>query len=258
MHRLNHSIAECARQWSLPSTFAKWIFWMPVVGAAVMVVVRLNKDIFRFLLREDGVVEWAQFACFVVACVAGVGAARYRCWAGNVWQGSLFVLFALAMLFAAGEEISWGQRILGLETPEYLKAINKQSETTVHNIGSSLDVFKWIMMAGGALGGTACLLNRRLRLQQYWDQAEFLFVPPVFLAPSFLVVFAYQFIRHTLWLTPSFTVTRYGEWSEFCWSFGLMAFVLLNYRRLRANTEQLEATRDVPCNHATETSVLQR
>ncbi len=44
--------------------------------------------------------------------------------------------FFLAVLFfiGLGEEISWGQRIIGWETPQILKKINKQRETTFHNI----------------------------------------------------------------------------------------------------------------------------
>ncbi len=43
------------------------------------------------------------------------------------------------MLFFLGfaEEISWGQRILGIETPEALRMRNKQQEINLHN----LDIF---------------------------------------------------------------------------------------------------------------------
>ncbi|GEM_PF-208022 len=45
----------------------------------------------------------------------------------------LFLLFfALFFLFVAGEEISWGQRIFGLETPAFLD--NTQHETNIHNL----------------------------------------------------------------------------------------------------------------------------
>jgi hypothetical protein len=41
---------------------------------------------------------------------------------------------SLAMSFVALEEISWGQRIIGFETPETLVRINTQDEFNVHNI----------------------------------------------------------------------------------------------------------------------------
>ncbi|NND33087.1 MAG: hypothetical protein HKN76_10890 [Saprospiraceae bacterium] len=43
-------------------------------------------------------------------------------------------IFTLAMFVGAGEEISWGQRILNFETPEKLKTVNVQNEFNLHNI----------------------------------------------------------------------------------------------------------------------------
>jgi hypothetical protein len=45
-----------------------------------------------------------------------------------------FLLFSLAFLFAAGEEISWGQRILNFETPEAIERVNAQKEFSLHNL----------------------------------------------------------------------------------------------------------------------------
>jgi len=51
------------------------------------------------------------------------------------WIKQLVYLgFAILFLFGAGEEISWGQRIFNVQTPDSLNAINAQGEITVHNI----------------------------------------------------------------------------------------------------------------------------
>lgn len=46
------------------------------------------------------------------------------------------VYLGLAILFfiGAGEEISWGQRILGFETPEAITQVNRQEEFNIHNL----------------------------------------------------------------------------------------------------------------------------
>ena len=44
------------------------------------------------------------------------------------------ILLALVFLFGAGEEISWGQRILGFEPPAEIKEVNVQSEFNIHNL----------------------------------------------------------------------------------------------------------------------------
>ncbi len=45
-----------------------------------------------------------------------------------------YLLLALVLFVCFGEEISWGQRIWGWETPESFKAINAQQETNLHNL----------------------------------------------------------------------------------------------------------------------------
>ena len=40
----------------------------------------------------------------------------------------------LLFFFGAGEEISWGQRIFGIESSEYFKENNAQQETNLHNM----------------------------------------------------------------------------------------------------------------------------
>lgn len=51
------------------------------------------------------------------------------------WTKQLACLgFAVLFFFGAGEEISWGQRILKVETPESINAANDQGEINVHNL----------------------------------------------------------------------------------------------------------------------------
>lgn len=46
----------------------------------------------------------------------------------------LGLIYGLAYLWAGGEEISWGQRILGFESPDYFLQNNDQQEFTFHNL----------------------------------------------------------------------------------------------------------------------------
>ena len=48
----------------------------------------------------------------------------------------IFMFLAIIFFIGFGEEISWGQRIIGFEAPAYLKAINAQEEFNLHNIFS--------------------------------------------------------------------------------------------------------------------------
>jgi len=52
----------------------------------------------------------------------------------SVIKQLIYLGLALLFFFGAGEEISWGQRILGFETPETLAQVNKQDELNLHNL----------------------------------------------------------------------------------------------------------------------------
>lgn len=49
------------------------------------------------------------------------------------WKIGILVM-ALAFLFGAGEEISWGQRIFDIESSDYFVEYNTQGETNLHNM----------------------------------------------------------------------------------------------------------------------------
>jgi hypothetical protein len=54
----------------------------------------------------------------------------------SVVKQLVYLGLAALFFFGAGEEISWGQRILGFETPETLSAINRQEEFNLHNLSA--------------------------------------------------------------------------------------------------------------------------
>lgn len=83
---------------------------------------------------EDGLVEYGTALFLLVAC--GILAAH----ALSLWRkgrrGAAFLTAFYALLFflAAGEEVSWGQRIIGWESGEFFQNNNKQDETNLHNL----------------------------------------------------------------------------------------------------------------------------
>ncbi len=85
-------------------------------------------------LKEDGLVEYLTFFILLASGAAAlcrtIRAATCRRYPWLPAWGLLALLF----LFAAGEEISWGQRIFGIETPGFFLDNNLQKETNLHNL----------------------------------------------------------------------------------------------------------------------------
>jgi hypothetical protein len=235
MERITKSIAASAEEWGISSRVAWTIALLPIIIAAAVLMTYASRPLYRFVTMEDGPVEWGQFLFYAAACIVAAGIALKRFKAGHPWQALMFAGFAFANFFIAGEEIAWGQRIFGLQTPDDLKAINAQGEITVHNIGRVQDLFNMVMFLAAGYGVVASFANKQIQMERYWDQANYLLVPPLFLVPTFLVAFAYKFIRYTVVRTPGFTVTKYAEVAELCVVFGFFVFTWLNYRRLASD-----------------------
>lgn len=91
-------------------------------------------DLFLRFTEEDGLLEWLTVLGYLVAAIvfAGLAINSLRKREPVVW---FLILLTLGCIFVAGEEISWGQRLFGLKTPELLAEVNYQNELTLHNIG---------------------------------------------------------------------------------------------------------------------------
>jgi uncharacterized membrane protein SirB2 len=103
------------------------------------------------LLQEDGWAEWATFLAFATACVLGVQAFRESRDKVGRWERWYGLGLALFCLFVAGEEISWGQRLLGFRPPNYFLEQNYQQEANLHNLLKNVLDTRFMVM-GIALG----------------------------------------------------------------------------------------------------------
>jgi hypothetical protein len=237
---LGRRIDLSAQGWAVSATLARALFWIPILGAIALIPTRVFADpIFRYLLTEDGPVEWTSFACFIVAAFAAAWSARRLAISEDFIRALAFGIGSVGLAFVAGEEISWGQRIFGFSTPEELLAVNKQGELTLHNVATVQRVMHAGMLLVGAWGTLMPVFVpaswRGGRTRALLD----LVIPPFFLVGSFAVVFAYRLVRYTVWIPSGYSITRYAEWVEFCLAFGACAFLLLTCRNIGRRTGRL-------------------
>jgi len=242
MRSLINSINQSANDWNVPQRVAWWIIAVPIIGAVFVGLSRISLSFYTFLTMEDGPLEWSQFILYAAAAILGCGVAIKRFQAGHPWQALMFLGFGLANLFIAGEEIAWGQRIFGLRTPDELMKLNHQGEITIHNIMVIQNAFNIVLLVGSAFCMAMYFINKKYHFEKKWDQANYLFVPPLFSASLFFVMLAYKLIRFVVFPTAEFTITKYGEWPELCFAFGLFLFAWLNYRRLAVPQRAMNST----------------
>ena len=93
----------------------------------------------KYFFGEDRIVEWLTFAGFFGAALTCIIIIRKNYLCMSRWRFLYFIGFAIFFFVCAGEEISWGQRILGFHTPEVMVKYNHQQEFNIHNL--ELDFF---------------------------------------------------------------------------------------------------------------------
>ena len=171
------------------------LFAVPIALGMVVAVLalRLDRHFVDAYVAEDGPVEDLGTLCLGLGSVLAFLAFRRSGGTQDgvrvhvvkrlAYLGLAFVLFG-----AFGEEISWGQRILGFGTPEEVARLNVQREVNVHNLfgdsngqnlaGQAYEGF-WLLF-GLALPVLAAT-SRRLRAVL----ARYLPIVPLWLAALF-------------------------------------------------------------------------
>lgn len=169
-----------------------------VVLAAVLGMAGYSGELYESLMQEDGFLEWLTAALFALS-----GAIRLRIALKE--RRPFDGLVAVFCLFVAGEEFSWGQRLVGYTPPEWFLAHNTQQEATLHNFAAVFGRPKWSLIA--VLFGYGIMLP--LLARAAWANRVLERVratpPPVSLLPWFALT-----IILLLWYPLDYT----GEWVE--------------------------------------------
>jgi hypothetical protein len=200
-----------------------------VLAAAIVVgalgLAYLAPGLYDPLMEEDRAVEWATVVLFVAA-------GAVRCYAAARTRRLFDVLVGLFCLFVAGEEISWGQRLIGYTPPGVFLEHNTQQEANVHNFADIFGRPKWVLIM--ALAGYGLVLpalasagpTRRL-LHRVGATTPPRAIVPWFLAAVVLLV----------WYPVTFT----GEWVEL-----LAAWLFLAAAPVSSSAAGLTAAVSIP------------
>ena len=87
-----------------------------------------------YYVPEDGVLEYFTAILLLATSILSV----QRLVTQRSGKARMFAIttgfIALIMFFGAGEEVSWGQRIFGIQSGEFFESNNAQAETNLHNL----------------------------------------------------------------------------------------------------------------------------
>ena len=188
--------------------------------------------------RELGFIEIATPALLIVAIIYGVRMLQLFQYLPTAWLKMWMLLVTLSCVYFAGEELSWGQHLLGWETPEEIKNINDQDETNVHNMSSWFDqkprmlLELWVIIGGIFIAGlrkwNKVIFNTGS--WKFWFWPGFACFPAAVLAELAKLP---KRIKNFLEIQPGFPEIRYNELQELMFAAFLLCYLASNYKRLK-------------------------
>ena len=212
--------------WLLPIVLLLFVGLLPIYERLSSEHRWLVRRAYGLVMGEDRLVEWLQFVALVMTALyafrLAVLAGRERSIAivpGGRHAVFVLTIVAVGALIAAAEEISWGQRVLQLETPESLNAVNDQRELNVHNIHGLRPYLNAAMIALSTILLAASLFRYRFT--------------PKWLVPAFLVTPLYWLTRLGTERYEKYFVVRNGEWAELCLGLGICLLMRQTWIRVR-------------------------
>ena len=205
----------------------------------------------RWLSGEDGLSEWWSVATYLVSTVMVLATVLILRWLGHPRIVGVYYLLAILLLFAALEEISWGQRLFGWGTPEVLSEINEQQETTIHNIPAITTTFYTLFFGAAIIGLVGALARAVLHRHRRVTTADFL-LPSLALSPALLMIIVWIRDGKLLGTFPQVLMTYLDlrpigtEVPETLLGLCLVLYTFANLRRARALRRRLLPAGDTP------------
>jgi len=232
----NYLLTDGAHAWNTSRGMVIAIMLLPFfICLSGVLAALMGKEAYKWFIGEDRFAENIQVILWIISFVFSFNVARSQVRKGDYLFGALYVLLCGGIFFIIGEELSWGQRILGWTTPESLKMMNKQNETNIHNIYEIGETIKWIHLMVGAYGTFAPFIVLGVKSLQRYQKEVSLLVPHLTLLPYFFIPFVWRVYRN-FFEDPQryrFVIQEYSEVIELVIASAFMFFLLYQNRQIK-------------------------
>ena len=170
-----------------PRQFSALAYLCVCLNAVVLKYYELTDEpTFIRLVVEDSLIEDLTAVLLSLAGILLFVTGRMERKALRRW---IYVLGGILALFVAGEEISWGQRIFGYPTPDWIAEKNSQNEFNLHNLhffqNSSMHGFRYGVQLLCMMACMAFLTGR--------ERIRGVPVPSILLTLGLLAILSYDY-----------------------------------------------------------------
>lgn len=138
-------------------------FFFPVVYILILYCLReLNWSLYTNIAKEDSLLEYIQFSLYLFSFFVIFYSLVKSAASFNRFEKVILVICLVAFFVMSMEEISWGQRLLTFETPEYFLEQNSQFELNVHNLKPIQNILHILYVAAGIVLGVVLPASKTL------------------------------------------------------------------------------------------------
>ena len=212
------------------------IFGFPIILTLVVIFVKIivGYKAWDRMNTEGGLIEYGTSFAYILAFIFALPISKIFWQQGNKKLAAFYILIALFFLLIGLEEISWGQRLLGLNSPDFFKNYNSQSEITFHNLVWVKNYMDKACMVLGLLGSMGWII-----IKKYNKNVNKYLLPSWFLSSFFLIVFSFfafaEYVKDTGLIIEYQGLKQnflpFAEFVELILSLGFLAFVIINFFR---------------------------
>ena len=214
-------------------TIKTQIYWIPVVCFFIFLLLKVfNPSGYEAFVQEDTFIENAQaIFYFLSALLSGAAAWNFHK-KGKTIPSAACIVMAAAFGFIGLEEVSWFQRVLSIESPDFFLEHNKQDEITLHNLKPVQAILHLLYIIVSGFCSFSCLIRENIlsRFNEATGEAVDLLIPRKFISsyfyPTFFIYFTYEFI-----VSPSdwkFLIWRDQEPAELLMALGFLLLTIIN------------------------------
>lgn len=228
-------LAESAEEWKLSPRLVSLIALAPIfIALAGATTAMIGGKIYHFFTGEDRFAENLQVFLWLLAFGLGFLVIKRHWLAGRYVMALLYLCLNAGIFVIIGEEVSWGQRMLGMETPETLKTVNRQREINIHSLEGMIGTFRSLYLIIGAYGTLLPLLFIRPQTFARRRAVVSMLVPHYTLTLYFLTTLAWR-LYVGFWQLPDkyyFVMTKYSEVVELILAMGFFLFMSFQLRKI--------------------------
>lgn len=186
----------------------------PILILLNLLLYIFSHQTFVIIHIEDHLIEYFQFTLYLASAICLYKTHLHLKKQTNILK-HLFLLASITVAFVAMEEISWGQRLIGFNTPDTILTYNTQDEVTLHNLKPFQIILNHSYMALGLLGTFAWPISKKY-FKSFHQKFKILIPSPqlsfFFFTPFiFYFLHKYQYFYYDL---SSVDRTHFRQWLE--------------------------------------------